>query len=293
MNAHEKRPRRNYDLDHTHRKKVRHPTALITVIITTLIGAAATAFGTGIGQHGLDVLLRHEPPGSPIQIDSVTYDEAGRGDGSYIFPQKLVLTAAQLRSLNHIPVSEPRYDAWFKSRGGVEPVMSVIKIVVQGNRLGPAQIIDMRPIAQCRRPLNGSLFLNSPQGGSLPVVGISFDLDAARPLPMNYLIPGNYFDNHTVSLKAGETWTFRIVGEISKHYCSYVIAMTVVYGKQTTTEIVSDHGKPFRVTALVSHAETRLPLREEYSYYKALYVGGSSPGVSAPFAKRNPADWQG
>jgi hypothetical protein len=125
-------------------------------------------------------------------------------------------------------------------------------------------------------------------------VGISFDLDAARPLPMNYLIPGsNYFDNHTVSLKAGEAWTFRIVSEISKHYCSYVIAMTVVYGKQTTTQIVNDYGKPFLVTALVNHAGTRLPPREEYSYYKALYVGGSSPGVGAPFVKKNPADWQG
>src|SRR5690349_21076532 len=52
--------------------------------------------------------------GAPVRIDSVTIDNSV-STGIYIFPKALVLSAGELKSLNSLSLTDPRYDSWFTS----------------------------------------------------------------------------------------------------------------------------------------------------------------------------------
>lgn len=256
----------------THKKVVAWAGGLITATVV----AAGVAFGTGFGQW-LFHKASESPParsGPPVRVDSVTLIEP---TGTYALPQRLVLNPADLRSLNHLLPSDPGYDTWFRSRGGVDTGQSVVKLVLEGNRPDPVYIIDMGVLEHCAPPLNGTLFFNAPLGGTVNDLGISFNLDLPRPFPQNGLITGSYFAAHTVSLKQRETGILEVVSS-SARYCEYRFTLTVVDGAATLKEVVTNHGQPFRVTGLLQGG----------SHYGALYVGGVSPGQSAPFRRRNP-----
>ena len=266
------------------RKKVpwwRHPLVWAGSLATLLAGGAATAFGTGLGQSMFAAVhdapsATAAPSGPPVMIDSVTPD-SGRSDFSYVLPQRTVLTPQQLHSLNELTPDKPQYDQWFTSRGGVVPSPAVLNLVVEGNRPHPVLIIDMGITDQCTQALNGTLFANGTNGGPVADLGVSFDLDLARPVPVNGLHGGSYFAAHSISLRKGEQMVFAVVSSSSR-YCQYQITLTVVDGTRTLTETVSNDGKPFKVTG-------RLP----EAGYAALYVGGTEPGETAPFTRENPA----
>lgn len=253
-------------------------------LVTLLAGATATAFGTGLGQSlfsAFDSAPSSAPAaaavvtGQPVVIDAVAMSNGG-SDFSYVFPQRLVLTTSELESLNHITPNDYKYDQWFISRGGVLPSPALLKLVVEGNRPNPVLIIDMGIIDHCSQALNGTLFANGSNGGPVGDLGVQFDLDLARPVPVNGTAGGSYFAAHSISLRKGEQAIFQVVTN-STRYCQYEITFTVVDGTKTTMEVVTDHGQPFKVTG-------RLP----ESRYQALYVGGIEPGTTAPFVRTNP-----
>lgn len=259
----------------------KHPLVWVGSIATLLAGGAATAFGTGLGQSLFSAV--HDTPtaaaavnGPPVLIDSVTVD-SGRSDFSYVLPQLMVLTSGQLDSLNHLTPDNPQYDQWFTSRGGVLPSPAVLKLVVEGNRPHPVLIVDMGISDHCTQPLNGTLFENGSNGGSVGDLGVRFDLDLTRPVPVNGIAGGSYFAAHSYSLQKGEQAVFQIVSS-STRYCQYRITLTVVDGTRTLTETVSDDGQPFKVTGTLPQAQ-----------YEALYVGSTQTGMAAPFTRRNPA----
>lgn len=247
------------------------------LIAATVIGAFMTVAFT----HGFGLLTHHSRQqsgvlGPPARIDSVTLDTSSQPTWGFVFARRVVLTPPQLVLLNRLSPNDPGYTSWFASRGGFAPVENYVKLVVEGNRPSPVRIIYMHVVDKCAQPLRGTYFLNSPAGGPGSNLTFQFDLDSPVPIPQLQYAPGNYFRTHTVVLKKGESETFEIGSWTSHHSCSYTLQMTVVDGAKTVVEKVSDHGRPFRVTALVSN-------------YKVLYVGGKQPGVVAPFVRQNPA----
>jgi hypothetical protein len=245
--------------------------------MTAAFIAAATAFGTGFGQSLFHtVSAQTEPSGQPVKIDSVTPNTDQEGI-DYAFSRSLVLTGAELKSLNRLSPDDPSYDSWFTSRGGVVPSPFVMKIVVQGNRLHPVLITDMGVlIDRCTRPLHGALFANSSGGGTVADQAVVFDLDAPHPLPQNGLLNGNFFSAHSISLKKGELQVLKVVVNSSR-YCLYRFRFTVVDGTRTVPEIVSNDGQPFSITAWLPGSQ-----------YRVLYIGGSI-GVTGPLVRMNPA----
>jgi hypothetical protein len=250
--------------------------------VTALAAAAATAFGTGLGQslfsavHGTGgSTAATVVSGPPVLIDSVGADN-NEDDFSYAFPQRLILSPAQLESLNRLTPDDPQYDSWFTSRGGVVPSPAVLKLVVEGNRPHPVLIIDMGIVDRCTEALSGTLFSNGGYGGSVDDLGVSFDLDLPRPVPVNGAAGGSYFAAHSVSLQRGEQEIFEVVAN-STRYCQYDITLTVVDGTKTLTEVASDNGHPFKITGNLPQGQ-----------YKALYVGATAPGAYAPFVRENP-----
>lgn len=131
-------------------------------------------------------------------------------------------------------------------------------------------------IEHCTRPLDGSLFSNGGNGGTVSELAVVFDLDLPLPVPVNGLMGGNYFSAHAVSLKKGEPEIFKVVSDTAR-YCEFKIKLTVIDGVRTVTEVASDHGQPFRVTGVMPR-----------SRYKAVYIGGRLPGTTAPFVRESP-----
>ena len=245
--------------------------AVIAAVVLALVPVL-----TGARTHGAS---KREPAGPPVRIDSISFDVTNRPTLGYVFPRRMVLTASQLASLNRLKAGSPQYNQWFTSRGGVPPLESIVKLLVEGNRTRPVQIIYMQVMDRCTRPLTGTYFQNSPAGGPDLNVNFQFNLDQALPTPQDPGLTTNYFSTHTISLRQGESQTFEIEAYTFVHYCAYKLRMTVVDGTSNVIETVSDHGRSFQVTGLT------LPLTR----YKALYIGGRQPGIVAPFSQANSA----
>ena len=249
--------------------------AVAATVIGALITAAFTTNGFGLANR--DSRQPTNTNGWPVRIDSVTLDAANRPTLSFVFAKALVLTPPQLAVLNSLSPGDPRYDSWFMSRGGVVAMEDYVKLVVEGNRAYPVRIIYMYVNDKCTQPLGGTYFLNSPAGGPGGNLNFEFDLDSPVPTPQLQYGGGDYFKTHTVVLSKGESTTFEIGSWTAKHYCSYTLQMSVVDGDKTVVENVNYLGHSFRVTAF-----------SPFAHYKVLYVGGRSPGQTAPFVRQNP-----
>jgi hypothetical protein len=272
---------------------------------TALVVAIATAIGTGIGQDLLSKATGTSPSGtlssgpspsgtlasgtsssgSPVKIDATILGRDGSQGGTYVFPHKRIYSAVQLGKLNQLGPSQPEYGTWFRSQGAVDPDWSSIKLVIQGNRNHPVELVGMQAVKRCQAPLNGTLFYSPPAGASFNI-GIGFNLDAVDSIAQNYQayqISGDYFAAHTISLAPDEVQTLQVMAHTTRQYCQFTLELTVVDGSKQTTEFITGNGKPFNVTS------TRVP----FSYYKALYVGGVAPGaINSGFVPKNPATYQ-
>jgi hypothetical protein len=248
-------------------------TAVVTVVVTADVTPAASAGGT----HGA------APQGAPVKIDSVTVMRTAVQAGTYLFRQPVLLSQQDLASLNRLQDGTPGYDAWFRSRGGVDPSPSSIQLVVEGNASQAAHITDIALIKNCHPPLTGTLFL-SPTAGENGSILLNFNLDSARTLAQapNGL---DYFANFTISLKPGEVQVLQVNVNTSHYYCQFTMQMTVLVGSRQTVETITNAGQPFRVSALAATKD-----------YHALYVGGVATPHGYPagdFVPENPATYQG
>jgi hypothetical protein len=212
--------------------------------------------------------------GPPVKINYVSVKPTV--SGFYDLPRPLVLSRSELDQLNGL-ITGSGYDGWFRERGALDVGTSVVKILVQGNRSSPVQVVNMSAVKHCTLPAGGTLFENSPTGGAVDVLGMALNIDTANPIPQNGLMAGNWFNAHTVSLGLGETQTLVVVVNSYTFSCSYKLTMTVVAGSRTQTVVISNQGKPFQIAG-------SLPLCR----YKDLYIGGTTPGVTAPFKPKNP-----
>jgi hypothetical protein len=250
------------------------PRRAMTVATAAVLAAGVTVAAT----------WRHGPPehhGPAVKVDSVSVQRTPAQAGIYVFPGSLRLAPAELASLNRLRNGDAAYDAWFTSRGGVDPFLSKVQLIVRGNADQPARITDIAVDKTCRAPLDGTLF-DSPTAGNDSSILINFDLDAARSVAE---APGggDFFARHTISLRPGEVQAIEITSVTGHHFCRYTLRLTVLVGDRRTVQTVSDHGRPFQVTAKQPH----------HSRYHALYVGGvaSPAGDKHSFVREDPATY--
>jgi hypothetical protein len=209
----------------------------------------------------------------------VTVERSEGQAGTYVFRQRIDLSAAELKDLNRLNLSDPQYHRWFRRRGGVDPETSHVKVVLQGNRDHTVRIIGMRAVKYCQPPLAGTIF-DSPPAGAEESEWIGFDLDSsdtsARPRDRQSragISTRHYFEAKTISLKPGEQEVLQVLAKTWKYYCQYRIEMTVLDGSKTTTQMISNGDQPFQVTGVMvtdDHGINRIA----YSRYRAVYLGG-------------------
>ena len=120
---------------------------------------------------------------------------------------------------------------------------------------------------------------------------LGFDLDKPLPTAQNYQLGnlfGEYFTEHTISLRRGETQTLFVHALTAKQYCEFYLDLVVVTGggASPTLERVDDNGKPFKVTTGAG-----VPGGIQFSDFQAIYASGVTMGNV--WAEVHPGVFQG
>ncbi|RGC65855.1 hypothetical protein C5N14_26245 [Micromonospora sp. MW-13] len=197
------------------------------------------------------------PGGDPIKINKVTLVPR-ENDNTWVFPG--LVGAQTLGDINDdFRAYEKSTHEIMRSYGGVEAGVSTVELELEGNRAKDVRLTNIAIRPNCREPLTGALFDNSPQG-SAETVQIGYDLDRdpvfAQESKMNGSdlrpqLTGNYFANRKYTLKLGEQATFRLSAVTSKQYCEYTFELEYIVDGKPESMVINNQGKPFRVTALV------------------------------------------
>lgn len=248
--------------------------ALVSAAVIAAVAAAVTVEVTRHVAVVQNIPARHGPP---VKIDSVTVLRTDSQAGLYVFRRPVDLSHSDLQSLNQVRGNPAAYNAWFRSRGGVDPGSSNVQLVVEGNADQPARITDVTLAKSCLAPLDGTLFDNPPEAGQ-PALPINFNLDSPQSIaqaPDGH----DYFPKSTIVLRPGEVQVIEATASTKLHYCQFSLQLTVLVGDHTTVETVVNNGKPFQVSALYKSVE----------HYHALYVGGTiSPKPTGDFVRERP-----
>jgi hypothetical protein len=215
----------------------------------------------------------------PVLIDSAMYQQAADNGFTYAFPG--VLTSEQVATLNNLPVSFQSYITQVTSLSGTNVTDTDVQIVLRGNAAGQTAVIaGMNVVKNCAAPLTGTL-LYSPSAGQDTNIEIGFNLDSKLPVAQDYHfngLSGNYFAEHTISLRQGETQTLLVHAVTRQYYCQFTYRLLVDTGGREVAELITDNGKPFTVTAGAKSKN-----------YKVLYVGGvASPAHNDKYVPVDP-----
>ena len=194
-------------------------------------------------------------------------------------PTVVRLSQAQLAQLNF-----DTYDQVLSNEGGIRVGTSQVDVAVTGNAATPARVTGINVIDRsCRPPQTGTLFETGGGQGEGPTIAVSFDLDAPDPVPLT-TSGQEFFIDHTISLQLGEQQTLIIESATKRYYCQYELQIVVLVGSHTTTETITDHGKPFQALATAP-----------FSQYGAIYVGGflNTDSLHGAFVPVSPATYKG
>lgn len=237
-------------------------------------GNHAATLATTIGAHSAQASAR---TGEPVSIDYAQPEQPGDPAAIAVTARPVVLNVHQLKQLNSAQDSESA-PGWLAAHGALSSAINIL-VVVQGNRPHTVRIVNIQPVAACTQPLHGTLFY-SPSAAEDPVTQLNLNLDKPQ-VPLSYSetydINGeggwktisDYFGHYTISLDPGKQFTFAIAATTLLHYCKFTLAMTVVDGTHTVVERITDHGKPFQVSAFFGG-----PADTGFSRYSVVYFGG-------------------
>jgi hypothetical protein len=273
--------------DPKHRRLTRRQRVLARAASPDAVAIAAfvTAFAGNFGDHAATLAsaigARSGPAsasaGDPVTID---YAQPEQPAGSAVIAaaaKPIILTASQLSQLNSAQASGSAA-GWLAARGALSSGTDIL-VVVQGNRSHTVRIVDIQPVASCAQPLDGTVFY-SPSAASDPTTQLYLNLDQPQ-VPLSYAesysingigedrVIGDYFGHYTIPLSPGGQFTLAIEASTQQHYCKFTLAMTVVDGTRTVVEPITDHGKPFQVTAILGGG-----VNTSFSRYAMVYLGG-------------------
>lgn len=136
---------------------------------------------------------------------------------------------------------------------GVDVEDIFIRTVLQSDRNQRILVLNVQPVQVERSlPLNGTLFAIGGQGED-PNIQMGFNLDKPDPQAVNVVgqRPTNtpYFEGHSISLDNGEEVVLIVEAETECFTVKFKLAVDYLIGGADKQEVISNHGKPFEVTA--------------------------------------------
>jgi hypothetical protein len=236
--------------------------AVATIIVSVLSGIPAQLFDTAKVKDTL-----RTGPDLSVTADIVYLDDQGR---SMALPGDFQ-PDGQLRQMMAQPQSAVSEQITTKLReaGGADVGDLTARVIVQGRRNQQIRIVNVRPLLLTRTtPLEGTLFYVPPQSGGA-TLRMMFNLDEPTPIAHEIVWngipkPGQpFFENTTISLNDGEQQVLMIRAEAEQHYVAFNLEIDYRIGDSEKTMVVSDHGRPFRITG-----EHYGPTRDVLSYQR-------------------------
>lgn len=248
----------------------RRPVIWLGGVASALVIAAATAIGTGIGSTVWSkATAPGAPVGPPVRIEAVSPLQFGT-HASYVLPQKLILTTAELASMNiETGISTAGYVTWFQRRGAVQAGEGIISITIASNSSSAVTIKQLSVIKRCQGPLQGTLFDDFLGAGPQTTPEIAFNLDqqvsigqfAPAAGPDQPKAGGNFFEKEIITVSPQEPPQTLILHAYTNHrFCQFTFQMQVATPHGIATESITNNGMPFQLTSL-----------ESDSFFKAVY----------------------
>lgn len=273
----------------------------ITVFTTAIVGAGAvTLWNWGTSQATTQ--YHNATDKSDLQtLISIERYQTVQGE-TWVLPGQLSPTSDDTKLLSDPSISGSngktaleRFRSWARKKGGADPNVSFVKLIVQGGRHETVRMVGMRAVIKTRsEPLNGTLLWAPAQGGE-NVTQLGVNLDESDPVARtvehsefgepHFTAP--YFDTQqTKTLNYGEQEVFLIEAHTASHYVEWCLGMDLLIGLQQRSMQVCPEGQNIRTTAVrLTNPSVHGPKFQEY---RTLYLwedvaGGFHPADSKTY----------
>ena len=123
--------------------------------------------------------------------------------------------------------------------------------------------------------------------GEFGNIQMAFDLD--KPFPHALTVINDdavtnrpFFESHSISLTDGELAVLDIQGTTTCYSASFDLAISYTVGGVNRTEVITDHGQPFRVTGYRATAAHRLSYSQDFDMGADFSVNRQTSPVALP-----------
>jgi hypothetical protein len=252
-------------------------------VLAAVIAATSPVWAPAL-TGSIEGLFTSDSPGPPL---TVTAEPAVLDDQGYTMATPDgALPGPQLRQLmtQDSIADSPKFLSAVQAMGGADVDDLTIQLIVNGNSAQGVRILDIRPVRlQRAKPLGGTLFDTPPQAGTA-TLRMMFDLDEPVPIARNIgdpscptvtqgdtvhcvvtndpypqqpggdVYPGSpFFDNETIHLDDHEQQVLNIRAQATRSFAAFDVEIYYIVGNASGDIhqlVVSDHGRPFRVTGM-------------------------------------------
>jgi hypothetical protein len=193
-------------------------------------------------------------PVSIVVIDDVAHftslADASSGPPVFVFSGKIASLGAPPDRGNP-ERSEERW-AWAHEHGAVDALDSLVRLKISGTSSTPVILDDLRiKVTQRQPPLDGweltYLGLGSAQGTRY------FDINLDKPSPsVRY---AGKRDPFPLRVSADDIEVIDLLASTQKCDCSWTAQLDWAAGDKQGTTTITDHGRPFRTTAVLTNSE--------------------------------------
>jgi len=206
------------------------------------------AVGTRLVNHVFTSADDNLHAGKPLLI-GVREDPHGGSDGFLLAAKsptgldKTLRTAHDCDSLMKVA----------KHAGAADVNFSITDLLLEGATRRDVTILDMRAKIVKRGPPLAGAEIGCASAGSIDALCVAFNLDEETPIArkiVESIRPGTpYFQGNVVELKKGEQQPFEVLALTNRHYVEWEIEADVRIDNKDRTVTISNHGKPFKITA--------------------------------------------
>jgi hypothetical protein len=254
-------------------------TAVIALLVT---GVFPAGLGQVLNAAKIKDAIR---PGPDMIVSESLYDPDGNGvPRPFVVPGNYRPPSWVIQSLAEDGAGQ---DAWLYGQiykaGGVAIQDVFTRIVLEGNRNEKVIILNIYPVNFHRaRPLNGVLFDISGAQGEFSDIQMAFNMDQISPHALTVVhddVIENqpFFESHSISLADGEVAVLDIQATTSCYSASFDLAVSYMVGDANRTEVITDHGKPFRVSAYRVTKTAQLSYNQDFEMGEDFSVTPQNP----------------
>ncbi|GAA1627090.1 hypothetical protein ACFQY4_14520 [Catellatospora bangladeshensis] len=270
----------------------------MVIYVGTLAAVAVSTVVTSLGQGAGEQLFAGVRSAVDKGYDAITdqqtvsvtaiveRDQNIQGE-TWVLPEPLTATADEERLLANPYSTTHDMDAgdieplrsWARGRGGADPEVSFLKLVVEGRlKSTTVRIVNIKAsVVRRGEPLAGTLLMAGPQGGDT-LTSIGFDLDENEPVARTLdgktgKFGSPYFSTQeTTTLSHGEQVVFQITARTERHYVEWCVELQLVVDRKLESYRTCPNGKAMRTTAFHERPGPRGKPEVDPRAYQTLYV---------------------